>query len=160
MINQCHKKSTASIGKELLIACAIVALAAQIAACAPIINSRGYHFNESDLAIIERGVTTRDGLITQLGSPTNRSILGRPAIYYIHSRTITESYRRPIEIERQVLAVYFDAEDRVADFALYGLQDGIIVPIVPRVTSTQGQELSVIGQIFGNLGRFEGAPDQ
>ena len=135
-------------------------LGGQIFACTPIINTRGYHFNESTLPTIERGETTRDGLITQLGSPTNSSTLGINAIYYIYSRTITESYRRPVELDRKILAVYFDTENVASDYAVYALEDGIIVPIVQRVTQTQGQELSVIGQIFGNLGRLEGASER
>jgi outer membrane protein assembly factor BamE (lipoprotein component of BamABCDE complex) len=67
---------------------------------------------------------------------------------------VTESYRAPKEVDRKVLAIYFNENRLVRDVAIYGLEDGIIIPIVARTTETQGQELSVIGQIFSNLGRF------
>jgi outer membrane protein assembly factor BamE (lipoprotein component of BamABCDE complex) len=36
----------------------------------------------------------------------------------------------------------------------YGMQDGEIVDLQTRVTPTRGKELTILGQLFGNLGRF------
>ena len=69
---------------------------------------------------------------------------------------MTEAYRRAREIDRRVLALYFDAGGKLRDFAYYGLTDGNIVAIVQRTTETQGRELSFIEQMFGNFGRFGG----
>lgn len=137
-----------------LLASALVS--AQILACAPVYDTRGYIFDGDVVAKIEKNTTTRDTLIAELGSPTSTSAFGESAVYYIQSRFVTESYRAPEETDRKVLAVYFDAAQKVRDYAIYGLDDGIIVPIVQRTTQTQGQELSAIAQIFSNLGRFEG----
>ena len=70
---------------------------------------------------------------------------------------MTESYRASEEVDRKVLAIYFDENKIVRDLAVYGLEDGIIVPIVARTTQTQGSdpnELTALQQIFGNIGRF------
>ncbi len=131
-------------------------ISAQIFSCAPIINIRGYVFSDAKLAKLEKGVTTYDTLVKEFGSPTSTSVLGQNAVYYIYSNIITESYSAPYEEDRKVLAVYFDKTKKVRDYALYGLQDGIIVPIVQRSTEAQGKEFSAIQQIFGNIGRFEG----
>ena len=88
------------------------------------------------------------------GSPSTASSFNGGAYYYISSKVVTESYRAPEEVERKVLAVYFDKDRAVRDYAVYGLEDGIIIPIVARTTRAQGQELSFIEQIFTNLGRF------
>ena len=129
-----------------------------IAACAPIINTRGHIFDDSKLANIEKGVTTYDALVRDFGSPTTTSAVGKDAVvYYIYSRIATESYRAPLEEERKVLAVYFDDGGKVRDHAVYGLEDGIVIPIVRRTTETQGKELSAILQLLGNVGRFEGS---
>ena len=90
-----------------------------------------------------------------------RSVLNNGTFYYIHSRFVTESYRASEEVDRKVLAIYFDENKIVRDLAVYRLEDGIIVPIVARTTQTQGSELTALQQIFGNIGRFgDGSPTQ
>ena len=40
------------------------------------------------------------------------------------------------------------------DIGLYGLEDGVVVPIVARTTDTMGLELSIIGQLLSTVGRL------
>lgn len=131
-----------------------VLISGSIFACAPVVDNRGYVFNESLLPEIQKGTTKAETLMEIFGSPSTVSSLNGGAYYYISSKVVTESYRAPEEVERKVLAVYFDKNRAVRDYAVYGLQDGIIIPIVARTTRAQGQELSFIEQIFTNLGRF------
>ncbi len=136
-------------------------LTVSILACAPVINNRGYFFDDRSVANIEKGVTVQSEVHDRFGSPTTVSKTNNEAYYYIYSRFVTESYRAPEEVDRKVLAIYFDKNKTVRDLAVYGLEDGIIVPIVARTTQTQGSELSALQQIFGNIGRFgDGSPTQ
>ena len=129
-------------------------VAGSMMACAPVVDQRGYVFQDDIAERIKIGQTDIDGTRQLLGTPTTTSTLNGGAAYYIHSRFVTESYRAPKEVDRKVLAIYFNENRLVRDVAIYGLEDGIIIPIVARTTETQGQELSVIGKIFSNLGRF------
>ena len=136
-------------------------LAASIMACAPVIDNRGYFFDDRSVENIEKGTTTQTMVRDIFGSPTTVNRLNTESYYYIYSRFVTESYRAAEEVERKVLAVYFDKNKIVSDVAVYGLEDGIIIPIVARTTQTQGSELSALQQIFGNVGRFgDGTPTQ
>ena len=140
---------------------AVGLLGASILACAPVIDNRGYFFDNRSIADIEKGVTSQTFVRDTFGSPTSISRLNNGAYYYIHSRFVTESYRASEEVERKVLAIYFDENNIVRDLAVYRLEDGIIVPIVSRTTKTQGSELTALQQIFGNIGRFcDGSPTQ
>lgn len=142
-----------------MLATAIVA--GSIMACAPVIDNRGYVFDQRKIDGLEKGGTTLDNIRNEFGSPTSVSELNGQAFYYIYSRFVTESYRAPEETDRQVLALYFNKDETLKDFGVYKLEDGIIVPIVERTTQTQGQELSALQQIFGNLGRFgDGSPTE
>jgi outer membrane protein assembly factor BamE (lipoprotein component of BamABCDE complex) len=132
----------------------LAALLAPLSACAPVIDNRGYVFDERQISSLKKGITKRQTIQDSFGSPSTVTKLNGDAFYYVNSRFVTESYRAPEEVARKVLAIYFAADNTVKDFAVYGLDDGIIVPIIARTTATQGQELSVLGQIFGNLGRF------
>ena len=129
-------------------------IAGSIFACAPVVDNRGYVFNDNLLPEIQKGATKADTLMEIFGSPSTVSNFNGGAYYYISSKVVTESYRAPEEVERKLLAVYFDSNQTVRDYAVYGLEDGIIIPIVARTTRAQGQELSFIEQIFTNLGRF------
>ena len=129
-------------------------VAGSIMACAPVIDQRGYVFQDDIADRIQIGQTSYQQTKDLLGTPTTSSTLNGGATYYINSRFVTESYRAPKEVDRKVLAIYFNDDQVVRDMAIYGLEDGIIIPIVARTTETQGQELSIIGQIFSNLGRF------
>ena len=111
-------------------------------------------FNERLLPQIQKGTSTLSSVKDLLGSPSTVSNLNGGAYYYISSRVVTESYRAPEEVTRKVLAIYFSPDKSVRDFAVYGLEDGIIIPIVPRTTRAQGEELNFIEQILSNLGRF------
>ena len=136
-------------------------LTATIMACAPVIDNRGYFFDDRSVDNIEKGVTNKEAVRETFGSPSSESVLNNGAYYYIYSRFVTESYRAPEEVDRKVLAIYFDENKTVRDLAVYGLEDGIIVPIVARTTKTQGSELTALQQIFGNVGRFgDGSPTQ
>ena len=124
-------------------------------ACAPVIDNRGYVFDESLLPQLKVGTTSQTDIITLMGSPSTASTLNSGAYYYISSKFITEAYRAPRETERRVLAIFFDEDKKVRDLGFYTLEDGNIVTLVERTTETQGRELSFLQQIFGNLGRFE-----
>ncbi len=129
-------------------------LSGSILACAPVVDMRGYVFDEKTIERLEIGKTNLEETIATLGSPSTTSEINGKAFYYVHSRFIRESYRAPVEVDRKVMAIYFDQEGKMRDKAVYGLEDGIIIAIVQRTTETQGAELSVIGQLFSNAGRF------
>jgi outer membrane protein assembly factor BamE (lipoprotein component of BamABCDE complex) len=137
---------------------ALALLGTALLACAPVVDNRGYVFDEGLVTKLQKNSMTMQQATGMLGSPSMRSSINGEALYYIHSVIVTESYRAPIETDRKVMALYFNADKVLQDYAVYGLRDGLIVPIVPRTTQSQGRELSFIEQIFGNLGRFDGDP--
>ena len=145
------QRARKSIRRPLL---ATAALTAALMACAPVIDNRGYIFDDRLLDSLQKGVTSKDTVRSTFGSPSTIASLNGETFFYVYSRVVTESYRAPEEVDRKVLAMFFDAQSRIRDFAVYGLEDGIIVPIVSRTTATQGQELTVLEQLFGNLGRL------
>ena len=142
-------------GKNWLRGAATGLVMSGLLACAPVIDNRGYVFDESLLPQLVVGSTTEADILAIMGSPSTVSTLNDGAYYYISSRFITEAYRAPRETERRVLAIFFDEDKKIRDLGFYTLEDGNIVTIVERTTETQGRELTFLEQIFGNLGRFE-----
>lgn len=120
----------------------------------PVTAHRGYIIEEADLAKIKPQQTTKEQVETYMGSPSVKSTVDGDAWYYISNKTETYLFYPPEETERQVVAVYFDKTDEVQDVRYYGMKDGEIINMQTRVTPTRGKELTVLGQLFSNFGRF------
>jgi outer membrane protein assembly factor BamE (lipoprotein component of BamABCDE complex) len=98
--------------------------------------------------------------VTQLlGSPSSVSAFQDRTWYYISRRTEQTAFFDPEVVEQEVLAVNFDSQNIVQDMKVYGLENGRLVQMVDRVTPTHGNDLTLVQQILGNLGRFNN-PDK
>jgi outer membrane protein assembly factor BamE (lipoprotein component of BamABCDE complex) len=62
-------------------------------------------------------------------------------------------------VEQEVLAIVFDSQNIVQDMKIYGLENGRLVQMVDRITPTHGNDLTLVQQVLGNLGRFNN-PDK
>jgi len=140
--------------RTILTAACLSTAGALLIACSPVKEDRGYIFDPNDLTKIEAGVTSKEQVRTIMGSPSTVSTVDGEAWYYISSKFETVAFYRPREVDRAVAAVYFEETGVVQEVAYYGLEDGQIVNFVDRATPTRGKELTVLGQIFGNLGRY------
>ena len=132
--------------------------AAPISGCGAQIDRHGHVFIDVDLDQIQPGMS-KEEVKTVLGSPDTTSSIGGDAYYYISTTTKTVAFLKPREIDRQVVAVYFDKGETVQQVANYGLKDGIVVNYYKGETPARGKDISLIEQIFGNLanrGMFKG----
>lgn len=150
-------------GLLLAVACLTAVSSAALMGCSPVVEQRGYILDEKSLKRIKPHQTTLEQVKDIMGSPSTSSTIpngpGGEAFYYISSKFETDAFYPPEEVDRTVVAVYFTKEKVVDEVAYYGLQDGQIVDLQTRTTPTRGKELTVLGQIFSNLGRFNKATD-
>ncbi len=123
-------------------------------ACTPIYRDHGYVPLEEDLTAVQVGKDTRQSVLDKLGEPSTGGLLEGGDYFYVRSKMRTIGPRRPEVIERQVVAIVFDKRDRVANVERYGLQDGNIVPLSRRVTSSSTANKGFLRQLLGNLGRL------
>jgi outer membrane protein assembly factor BamE (lipoprotein component of BamABCDE complex) len=134
---------------------AVLALALLAAACSPLVRNHGYVPEETDLALIEIGTDTRETVAQKIGRPSTLGLLNDEGWYYVQSRYEHFGPREPREVERQVLAVTFDASGTVENIARFGLKDGQVVEISRRVTQTNIKGIGLIRQLLGNIGRVD-----
>lgn len=135
----------------------LMALVAGLAACAPIYRNHGYVPAEDELALVEVGRDTRETVGEKIGRPSTSGLLNDDGWYYVQSRYRHFGPREPREIERQVLAITFNAAGTVENIARFGLADGKVVEISRRVTATNVKGLTLIEQLLGNFGRISAA---
>ena len=131
-----------------------IALIFLSASCSPIVENRGYVFDEKLLDQIKVNETISNDVMDILGSPSTTSAIDASTWYYIYSKAETVAFYHPTVTERRVLAVSFDDDNKVNNLKYYGLEEGKIISYVDRTTPTRGRELTVLQQLFGNLGRL------
>jgi outer membrane protein assembly factor BamE (lipoprotein component of BamABCDE complex) len=137
--------------------------AAIAAACAPVENQRGYVPDQEAVSSIAVGVDTKDMISKKLGDPSTSATFGGDTWYYISSHVEQNAFFAPRAIDRNIVAVEFTKEGKVANVHKYTLADGRVVDLVSRVTPTRGRELTLLQQIFnavpGQIGP-SAPPDQ
>jgi outer membrane protein assembly factor BamE (lipoprotein component of BamABCDE complex) len=144
-------------GRAFGLAClmAMGALMLVLSACTPIFTNHGYMPSEQDLALLQVGVDTRDTVEATIGRPAAEGLLGEEAWYYVQSRWKALGAREPQEVSREVLAVSFDADGKVANIERFGLDKGEIVSISRRITTTNIRGKGILRQILGNIGKLD-----
>ena len=138
----------------------VTALAAGLTACTGRVDTRGNLADPEVASQITPGESTRGTVEDLLGSPTTIATFNDQTWYYIGRKTEKFAFFEPEVLEQQVVAIHLDPSGVVDDVKIYGPADAREIELVDRATPTAGKELSVLQQIFGNLGRFntDGGP--
>jgi len=111
---------------------------------------RGYVVPDGALEQIPMGATQEQVLIV-LGTPSTVATLSGDVFYYISQRTEQTAFLPAKEVDRRVVAVYFDKNRRVRRLADYGLRDGQVFDFISRTTPTAGQEQTYLGTLLRNI---------
>ena len=130
-----------------------VALALGLAACSATFNNHGYFPPPEDLAEVNIG-DSREAVAEAIGTPGSAGVMRDEAWFYTAYRVRNYAYRAPQITERQILAVSFDGQGRVSNIEDFGLEDGQIVQLSRRVTTSSVREISFLAQILSNFGRI------
>lgn len=133
---------------------AILGIAA-LSACTPQYRNHGFLPTETDLAMINVGVDTRDTVVAAIGAPTVSGVLNDSGFYYVESKFRHLGPFAPQEIERQVLAVSFNAAGVLTNIERFGLSDGRVITLSRRVTDDNVRDTTFIRQLLGNIGNFD-----
>lgn len=138
-------------------ALALCIAAIALAGCEPMIDTRGNLPDPETVLEVQPGVHDRNQVASILGTPSTVATFEDDTWYYVSRRTERIAFFEPEVVDQQVLVVKFDDTGLVSDMKVYGLEDGQVVEPVDRVTPTAGRELTVLQQLFGNIGRFNTA---
>ena len=125
------------------------------ASCSPVINNRGNEPNPVLLAQIEPGVQSKEDVMRMLGSPSSQAMFEEETWFYISGKQEQVAFFAPEELEREVVAISFDAEGKVKEVRKITKEDGLDISMSSKETTTSGHTFGVLEQMFGNVGRFE-----
>lgn len=131
------------------------ALVLGLTACSPIYSNHGYLPPQEDLNELTVGVDTRATVDDVVGAPSSSGVLSGGDYYYIRTRIKAFGPRKPEVVERQVLAISFTPNDRIANIETFSLADGRVVPLTRRVTESSVESRGFLGQLLGNIGAVD-----
>jgi outer membrane protein assembly factor BamE (lipoprotein component of BamABCDE complex) len=127
--------------------------------CTPRFDSRGNLPDPDLVANIEVGHVNKREVLEMIGSPSTVEPFLEETWYYISQKSETKAFFEAKTIQRQVLIIRFDEKGIVKEIKSIGLEKGRNIKMVDRTTPTAGKEITILQQLFGNVGRFNKAED-
>lgn len=137
--------------KSSLMVAAALGMSLALSGCLTTTRTQGYAISEDSLTQVRTG-TSKDVVEFVLGTPQTTNSFGDLEVYYYIETKVEETafkYRTPLS--RTVLAIYFDKNNRVAQKAVYTLQDGRVFNTITRRTKSFGSETNFVSQMLSGL---------
>ncbi|MBV7409552.1 outer membrane protein assembly factor BamE [Maritimibacter sp. DP1N21-5] len=126
-----------------------------IAACSPVYTNHGFVPSDEDVEEIMVGIDTRETVAAIVGKPGAEGLLTQEGWYYVESRFKHFAYNAPEEIDREVLRIGFDESGLVENIERFGLEQGQVVVLSRRVTTSNTRGVGFLRQLLGNIGNFD-----
>lgn len=130
-------------------------LLAALVGCSTIVENHGYVPSPDKLAALEIGVSDREAVASSIGVPTVINSTYGESWFYVASQFEKMGIQERTEVMRDVVVVSYDEGGLLSNIEAYQLQDGHAVQISKRVTETNLGRLSIVGQLFQNVGRID-----
>jgi outer membrane protein assembly factor BamE (lipoprotein component of BamABCDE complex) len=131
--------------KFVLVPLAAISL---LIACAPVISQRGYVADLANEGTIKTGADTKTSVQSRLGYASTTATFGNDSWYYISATEKQVAFFKPTVLKRQILAVYFDKNNKVTAVRHYGLQDGHVITFESRETPARGRETTFLQELL------------
>lgn len=139
--------------KSLIVIAALCVAGAGMAACTPTIAYNGFQAREDKPQDVKVAEDSKSTVLARLGSPSTTATFEPNVWYYVSQMTNKVAYKNPKVQAREVVAITFGADEKVAKVDTYTLKNGYQVAYNGAETPTRGRELSVLEQLLGNIGR-------
>jgi len=149
-----HRKLIHRLARAALPAVLVAGLALGVNGCTPRVDVRGNLPDPELLEEIRAGGFGRDDVAQLLGSPSTTAMFENETWFYVSQKTQTVAFLEPEVVEQTVVVVQFENTGEVKSVDQLDLEDGRIVTPTEKVTPTLGNDLTILEQALGNLGRF------
>ncbi len=139
--------------KPLAVLAAVTLIGLGAAACAPTTAYNGFQAREDKPQDVKVGEDTKSTVLARLGSPSIVATFEPNIWYYVSQASVKVGYQNPKLTSRDVVAITFGQDEKVASVRHLGLKNGYQIAYARQETPTRGRELSVLEQLLGNIGR-------
>jgi outer membrane protein assembly factor BamE (lipoprotein component of BamABCDE complex) len=135
---------------------ALVFATVVLAGCAQTLkDSHGYVPDQALLDEVKIGIDTQETVSRLLGRPGTEGIIDDRGWYYVKSDYERILWRAPVEVDRQVVAVSFSNTGTVENIERFGLENGQVVVLTRRVSTSNTRGIGFLRQLFSNLGNLD-----
>lgn len=131
----------------------VIMIAFLLGACTPLTHTRGNMVEDFRLATIKAGEDNRSDVLRKIGSPTTRAPFDDNVWYYIGQTTEKRGIMDESVKKERIVVVSF-TEDGIVDAISDEEGNRIAIPYIREKTETSGNEVTVLQQLLGNVGRF------
>ncbi len=128
-------------------------LAMSATGCSNDVENRGYISKFSDFSKVKPGVSTKQDVVRDLGSPTTTSMFGTETWYYIGKEETKETFFEPELKSYTAYEITFNG-NVVKNITLKDQTAMNDVEVSEDFTRTSGNEVTFMQQLLGNLGKF------
>lgn len=140
--------------KNVVATCALTLI---LSGCAADVNTRGNIVSDSKLGLLQPNVSTQVDVTQALGPPTLVSPFEEELTWYYTGQTSERLGVFKHEItEQRVVKIDFDSTGVVTQISELDPSTAQDVNFVNRTTPTAGKEYTILQQLIGNVGRFNG----
>jgi outer membrane protein assembly factor BamE (lipoprotein component of BamABCDE complex) len=137
------------------VSAAAISFSLSLSSCVAQVATHGNPLEPEQVGQIVPGISSQQDVEMLLGSPSSVSVLDGQQWYYIGKRSRSIAFLEPDVLERQVLSVRFNPDGIVQSVDALDADSGREVHLVKRETRTRGNDLTIVQQFLGNVGRFE-----
>lgn len=127
--------------------------AALLCNCTPTTHTRGNIIQDYQLAKLEVNVDTKTQVMKKIGSPSTIAPFDDNTWYYIGQKTEKRGILDEDVVEEKIIVVTFNQQGQLLEVKEADNKHEE-VPYVRRKTPTSGNEVTVLQQLMGNLGKF------
>lgn len=128
-----------------------------LGACEPRVSLRGNDPLDSRMDAVNVGVSTKRDVAQAIGTPSTVSTFDDNVWYYMSQRRESWAFYDDEVVEHQVLAFRFDEGGVLREIEEFDETALTEVNFRDRETPTTGRQMSIMEQLFGNLGNVGGA---
>ena len=126
--------------------------------CAPTVVNHGWRLDPTAVAQIQPGKSTEGDVARLLGSPSSVATFDSETWFYVNQKTEVRSFYQSKVDSQDVLRIDFSRDGVVSDVKRHGLAMAENIDPAPERTRTLGNELTLVQQFIGNIGRFNSGP--
>ena len=122
--------------------------------CSLQIENHGKRVDTQALANIIPGITKKEQVRASLGPPSTKNDFGTQSWIYMGSDIKKTVFFGNQLISRLIVKITFDSKNIVTNISRVSEKDTRNIDHTIKETSTAGQEISILQQLLGNIGRF------
>lgn len=139
--------------KSLLILLSLIA----IISCAQN-EKRGYSFELSDYDLLKEGLNDKNDVINYMGNPSlinNEGDKTQELWIYYSEDTEKFLFFKPTILDRKIITINFDKNDKINKIKNYGLSDENKIAFDSSYTKVESPKKGWWSEIFGNIGQVK-----